>query len=26
MISNFENVAEAKWPEWSMAPAINARF
>jgi uncharacterized protein with WD repeat len=26
MVSNFESIANTKWPEWTMAPAINARF
>lgn len=26
MVQNFEQLGNTKWPEWSMAPAINARY
>jgi hypothetical protein len=26
MVQNFDALSNSKWPEWSMAPAINARF
>jgi len=26
MVTNFEALKNVRWPDWSMAPAINARY
>ena len=26
MVTNFELLKNAQWPDWSVAPAVNARF
>lgn len=26
MVTNFEALKTTRWPDWSMAPAINARY
>lgn len=26
MITDYEKLRNVKWPDWSMAPSINARF
>jgi hypothetical protein len=26
MVTNFEALKQTRWPDWSMAPAINARY
>jgi len=26
MVTNFELLKDTQWPDWSVAPAVNARF